>query len=76
MAALLLVMSDFLDPSRGPDQRGGFRVSPTLFLALVIAGFVIGTIGHVIRARSLVVIGIAMIFMATLFIPLFLGISR
>jgi hypothetical protein len=69
-------MSDFLDPSRGPEQRGDFRISPTIFLALVIGGFVVGTIGHVIRVRALVVIGIAMIFLATLFIPLALGISR
>ena len=76
MAALLLVMSDFLDPSRGPEQRGDFRVSPTIFLALVIGGFLVGTVGHVIRARALVAIGIAMIFLATLLIPLALGISR
>ena len=76
MAALLLVMSDFLDPSRGPEQRGDFRVSPTIFLALVIGGFLIGTIGHVIRVRALVAIGIAMIFLATLFIPLVLGITQ
>ena len=43
LAALLLVMSDFLDPRGGPDQRGDFRVSPTFFLALVVGGFVIGT---------------------------------
>ena len=76
MAALLLVMSDFLDPGRGPDQRGDFRVSPTFFLALVVGGFLIGTIGHVIRSRVLVAIGIAMIFLATIFIPIALGVSR
>jgi hypothetical protein len=76
LATLLLVLSDFLDPSRGPDQRGGFRVSPTIFLLMVVGGFVIGTIGHVIRSRALVVIGIALIFLATLFIPIALSLSR
>ena len=73
---MLLVLSDFLDPHRGPDQGGGFRVSPTVFLVLVLAGFAIGTVGHVIRARGLVIIGIAMIFLATVFIPIWLGITR
>ena len=76
MAALLLVMSDFLDPSRGPDQRGDFRVSPTFFLVLVMGGFVVGTIGHVIRRGPWSRSGIAMIFLATMFIPIALGISR
>jgi hypothetical protein len=76
LAVLLLALSDFLDPSRGPDQRGGFRVSPTIFLLMVVGGFVIGTIGHVIRSRALVVVGIAMIFLATLFIPIALSLSR
>ena len=73
---MLLVLSDFLDPRRGPDQGGGFRVSPTVFLVLVLAGFAIGTVGHVIRARGLVIIGITMIFLATVFIPIWLGITR
>jgi hypothetical protein len=73
---MLLVLSDFLDPSRGPDQRGGFRVSPTLFLLMVVGGFVIGAIGHVIRSRALVAIGIALIFLATLFIPIALSLTR
>jgi hypothetical protein len=76
LAALLLVMSDFLDPGRGPEQRGDFRVSPTFFLALVVGGFVVGMIGHVIRSRAVVAVGIAMIFLATVFIPIALTVSR
>ena len=76
MAALLLVMSDFLDPRGGPEQRGDFRVSPTFFLALVVGGFLVGTVGHVIKSRIVVAIGIGMIFLATIFIPIALGISR
>jgi hypothetical protein len=76
LAALLLVMSDFLDPRRGPEQRGDFRVSPTFFLALVVGGFVVGTVGHVIKSRIVVAIGIGMIFLATIFIPIVLGVTR
>jgi hypothetical protein len=73
---MLLVLSDFLDSRRGPDQGGGFRVSPTIFLVLVLAGFALGTLGHVIRARGLVIVGITMIFLATVVIPIWLGVTR
>ena len=69
-------MADFLDPGRGPDQRGGFRVSPTIFLLLAIGGFVVGAFGHLIKSRAIVALGIAMIFLATIFIPLFLNITH
>jgi hypothetical protein len=69
-------MSDFLEPGRGPDQGGDFRVSPTLFVALAIAGFVVGTVGHLARSRTLQAIGIGMIFLATLVIPVLLSVSR
>ena len=70
LAALLLAMSDFLDPGDGPDPGGEFRVSPSFFLVLLGLGFLIGTIGHVIKARTLVAIGVALIFAATVFLPL------
>ncbi|HEU0023544.1 MAG TPA: hypothetical protein VFQ12_02860 [Thermoleophilaceae bacterium] len=76
MAATLLVIAQFLDPGRGPEQRGDFRVSPTIFLALAIGGFVIGTLGHLIRSRTLQAIGVAMIFLATLVIPVAIGVTR
>ena len=33
-------------------------------------GFIVGTTGHVYRSRPLVIAGIAMIFVATLLLPL------
>jgi hypothetical protein len=76
LAALLLVMSDFLDPGRGPEQRGDFRVSPTLFLALLLGGFAVGTLGHVVRSRAVTAVGIGMVFLATVLIPVALGVTR
>ncbi|MBN1530954.1 MAG: hypothetical protein JW895_17965 [Thermoleophilaceae bacterium] len=76
MAVLLLVMSDFLDPNRGPGQRGDFRVSPTFFLALVLGGFVVGAVGHLVSSRVIQAIGVLMILSATVFVPIFLGVTR
>ena len=70
VAALLYAMSDFLDPGDGPDPGGEFRVSPTFFIGLLILGFVVGTFGHIIKSRTLVAIGVTMVFAATVFLPL------
>jgi hypothetical protein len=43
-------------------------ISP--YLTLMIVGFVVGTVGHLYKSRLWVGIGIAMIFLATLLLPL------
>jgi hypothetical protein len=43
-------------------------ISP--YLTLMVLGFVVGTVGHVYRSKLAVGIGIAMIFLATLLLPL------
>ena len=72
----LLAMSDFLDPGAGPDQRGDFEISPTFFIVLLVLGFVIGTFGHLIKSRTLVAAGVTMVFAATVFIPIAIGVSN
>lgn len=41
---------------------------------MMVAGFIIGTAGHLFRSRWLVVIGITLVFLATLLFPLALNI--
>jgi hypothetical protein len=53
-----------------------FRTSPEPFIALAGAGFAIGVLGHLAGSRFLVGLGIAIIFLATLLIPVALGIYR
>lgn len=69
-------MSDFLDPGSGPDQTGDFEVSPSFLIALLALGFVIGTLGHIIKSRTLVAAGVILVFAATLFIPIALSVSN
>jgi hypothetical protein len=40
------------------------------YLYLMIAGFVVGTWGHMMKNRLVVAVGIGMIFLATLLLPL------
>jgi hypothetical protein len=70
LAALVPLMAQFLSPDDGPGQSGDFRVSPTFFLVLLGLGFLIGTLGHIIKSRTLVIAGILLIFAATIFVPL------
>ena len=75
LAALVPVMAQFL-PDDGPGQSGDFRVSPTFFLVLLGLGFLIGTLGHIIKSKTLIAVGILMIFAATIFLPLAYSLSN
>jgi hypothetical protein len=57
-------------------QSDSFRTSPDPFIALMLGGFAIGVFGYLAGSRLIVGIGVAMIFLATLLIPLALNISR
>ena len=73
--SVLLAMSDFLDPGSGPDQSGDFRVSPSFFVVVLLLGFVIGTFGHVVKSRTLVALGIGLVFSATVALPVVVALS-
>jgi hypothetical protein len=52
------------------DPSPDFGSSPTPFILMMAAGFVIGVAGHVVRAKGLVALGIGLIFLATFLLPL------
>ena len=52
------------------DPSPRFGADPTLFILMMVAGFVIAVAGHIVRARSLVALGIGLIFLATFVLPL------
>ena len=70
------LLAQFLDPDKGPDPTGDWRIEPEAFVVLLIAGFVIGTLGHVYKAKTMVATGILMIFMATVGLPIYLQLTR
>ncbi len=53
-----------------PDPAPDFGTDPRPFVAMMLAGFVIGVAGHVVRSRGLVVIGIGLVFLGTFLLPL------
>jgi hypothetical protein len=52
------------------DPHPEFGTDPRPFVAMMIAGFVIGVFGHIARVKSLVALGIGLIFLATFLLPL------
>ncbi|HVS28459.1 MAG TPA: hypothetical protein VHE14_02845 [Solirubrobacteraceae bacterium] len=55
-----------------PNPTPDFRTSPTPFILLSVAGFVIGVLGHITQLRLLVIVGIGMIFLGTFVLPVLL----
>ena len=47
-----------------------FDASPGPFIALMAIGFLVGMVGHVYRSQTAVIIGIGLVFLATLGLPL------
>jgi hypothetical protein len=47
-----------------------FPHSPGPYIALMLAGFVIGILGHVFRVKWLIAAGVALIFLGALLFPL------
>jgi hypothetical protein len=74
--ALTAFLGSFLDPTSGPQQGGGFRVSPTFFILLFGLGFAVGIAGHLAKSRFVVALGILLIFGATVLIPIALQASH
>jgi hypothetical protein len=70
------LLAQFLDPDKGPKPTGDWRSEPEAFVALLLAGFAIGILGHVFRFKTMVATGIVLVFLATVGIPIYLQITR
>jgi hypothetical protein len=46
------------------------NLSPSAYIALMGIGFVVGTLGHIVKSKVMVAAGILMIFLATVLLPL------
>lgn len=57
-----------LDPL--PPLADLFPHSPSPYIALMLAGFVIGIVGHVFKAKWMIIAGISLIFLGALLFPL------
>jgi hypothetical protein len=60
---------DLLTPSLALLSRG-----PGPYIALLLAGFAVGILGHLFKVRTLVIAGIALIVIGALLLPIAAGI--
>jgi hypothetical protein len=58
------------------QATGDFSTSPWPFIMLFAAGFGIGVLGHLYGSRVLVGFGIAIVFVATLILPLAINLAN
>ena len=72
MAVIPLVATGSAIAQASPD----FSTSPWPFIITFGAGFAIGVLGHLYGSRLMVGFGIAIVFVATLVLPLVLSISN
>jgi hypothetical protein len=49
--------------------------SPGPYIALVLIGFAVGILGHLIAARLLIAIGVILIFLGALLFPLLVNVT-
>jgi hypothetical protein len=49
--------------------------SPTPYIAMMLVGFAIGTLGHLARARWLIAAGVILIFLGALLFPLLANVT-
>jgi hypothetical protein len=55
-------------PDLNPDQR--FATDPKPYLILFGIGFAVAVLGHLFKVKTMIALGILMIFLATVAIPL------
>ena len=62
MTTLATVLGQVKLPGSGPDELQRLL---TLFYLLLGVGFFLGVIGHIVQSRTLVMVGIGMVFIGT-----------
>ena len=58
------------------DPHPDFGADPRPFVALMLVGFVIGVIGHIVKVRTIIAVGIGMVFLGTFLLPLAANLSN
>ena len=59
-----------------PDPTPEFGAGPWPFIILMLVGFVVGIAGHITKTKTLVAIGIGLIFLGTFILPLLINLSK
>ena len=58
------------------DDNPSFGADPTPFVVMMLAGFLIGIVGHVLKVKFIILLGIGLIFLACFLLPLAANLSQ
>jgi hypothetical protein len=59
-----------------PDPHPEFGTDPKPYVTLMLAGLAVGIVGHLLRSRTLVVLGVGAVFLGTFLLPLGFYLSK
>ena len=64
--------------SFSPDDipHPDFGTEPTPYVILLVAGFGVGILGHLVRSKTLVAAGIGAVFLGTFLLPVVIFVAR
>jgi hypothetical protein len=68
---LALVLANWV-----PDPTPEFGTDPQPYVTLMLAGLVVGILGHLFRSKTMVIIGVGAVFLGTFLLPLALYLSK
>jgi hypothetical protein len=71
MASALLVLANWV-----PDPTPEFGADPKPYVTLMLAGLAVGIVGHIIRSRLLIILGVGAVFLGTFLLPLGVYLSK
>ena len=53
-----------------PDPTPEFGADPKPYVTLMLVGLAVGVLGHIFRSRTMVIVGLAAVFLGTFLLPL------
>jgi hypothetical protein len=59
-----------------PDPTPEFGADPKPYVLMMVVGMAVGIMGHLIRSRFVVAVGVGTVFLATFALPLALYLSK
>jgi hypothetical protein len=59
-----------------PNPNPDWGANPKLYIGMMIVGFAVGLAGHIFRFKTLVAIGVLLIFLGTFVIPLAINLAH
>ena len=68
---LALVLANWV-----PDPTPEFGADPKPYVTLMLFGLAVGVLGHLFRAKTMIIVGVGAVFLGTFLLPLGIYLSK